>query len=84
MTDGAERDLLFEQFASLKLLGEQRYDDMYEARDQHDVDSCYRDAKDAFDDAIELAGRLGLVEEALALSERLGHIKQVYRSQFAG
>ena len=83
MADEADREQQLEQLAGLKQLGEQRYGDMYEACGQHDVDSCYRDAKDAFDDAIGLAGRLGLEKEAEALSERLWHIKQVYRSQFS-
>ncbi len=45
--------------------------------------ACYSDAKECFYDAIGLAGRLGLKEEAEALSERLAHIKAVFRSQFA-
>ena len=79
MGEGTERDRL----AELKALGERRYDEMYEAHSDREVDSCYRDAKDCFDDAIGLATKLGLAEEAEALGKRLWHIKQVYRSQFS-
>ncbi len=83
MAEGTERDRQLERLAQLRQRGEQRYDDMYEAHTFEDSDICYRDAKDCFDDAIELAARLGLEEEAEALQQRLWHIKQVYRSQFS-
>jgi hypothetical protein len=84
MADETEREAQLKHLEQLKALGEKAYDDMYEVHSQHDVNACYRDAKDCFYDAIGLAGRLGLKEEADALSERLAHIKAVYRSQFAG
>lgn len=73
-----------EQLARLKSLGEKAYDDMYEAHSLRDASVCYSDAKDCFYDAIGLAKRMGLNEEAEALQERLAHIKAVFRSQFAG
>ena len=84
MTDETVRDAELQQLERLKTGGEKAYDDMYEAHSQRDINACYRDAKDAFDDAIGLARRVGLKEEAEALSDRLAHIKAVYRSQFAG
>lgn len=71
------------QFAKLKSAGEKAYDQMYEAHNFRDADDFYRDAKDCFYDAIGLASRLGLSEEASALTERLQHIKSIYRSQFS-
>ena len=64
-------------------MGEKAYDDMYEAHNFRDSDDFYRDAKDCFYDAVGLANQLGLTAEANALSERLQHIKNVYRSQFS-
>ena len=71
-----------EHLAHLVALGEKAYDDMYESHDQHAAMVCYCDAKDAYYDAIGLARKLGLGEEAGKLEERLLHIKAVYRSQF--
>ena len=84
MADDQERQQQLAQLEHLKKLGEQYYDDMYEAHSFRDANACYRDAKDYFYDAIALAGQLELKEEAEALSKRLDHIKAVYRSQFAG
>jgi len=61
-------------------LGEKYYDQMYESG--RGANSCYRNAKDAFYDAIGLANELGLKEESASLSKRLEHIKAVFRSQF--
>ena len=82
MTEDPDRQQKFDQLAHLKQLGEKAYDDMYEVHSQHDVNSCYRDAKECFYDAIGLARRLGLNEEMAALEKRLAHIKAVFRSQF--
>jgi len=71
-----------EHLAHLVALGEKAYDQMYEVHDQHSADACYRDAKDAYCDAIGLAQRLGLRDEAARLEKRLAHIKAVYRNQF--
>ena len=66
----------------LKAMGEKAYDDMYEAHSSSGATACYSDAKECFYDAIGLANRLGLKDEAEALSERLAHIKAVFRGQF--
>jgi hypothetical protein len=84
MAGETEHEAQLKQLEHLKAMGEKAYDEMYEAHSQSDINACYRDAKDYFDDAIALARRLGRVEEAAALGERLAHIKAVYRSQFAG
>jgi len=82
MADDPDRQQQLAQLEYLKKLGEQHYDDMYEAHSQRDANICYSDAKDCFYDAIGLARRLGLNEEHDALSKRLAHIKAVFRSQF--
>ncbi len=43
---------------------------------------CYSDAKEFLYDAIGLARRLGRQGEVARLSQRLAHIKAVFRSQF--
>jgi hypothetical protein len=76
-----------ERLAAMKRLVEQAekaYDDMYEAHHRHDIDRCYRDAKDYYTDAIGLARGMGMNEEADKLHDRLSHIKEVFFSQFAG
>ena len=82
MTD-EERHAKLASLAHCTAMGEKAYDDMYEVHSFRDANDCYRDAKDYFYDAISLAGELGLTEEHDRLSERLAHIKAVYRSQFA-
>jgi hypothetical protein len=82
MADEAERQAKLEQVEHLRQLGEKAYSDMYEAHSFRDANDCYRDAKDCYWDAIGLARELGLEAEAEALSERLAHIKGVFRSQF--
>jgi len=84
MAEETNQETQLERLARLKAMGEKAYDDMYEVHSQHDVNSCYRDAKDYYYDAIGLARELGLNEEFDAMSKRLAHIKAVYRSQFAG
>jgi hypothetical protein len=70
--------------AHWKALGEKAYDDMYEAHSFRDANVCYSDAKESFYDAIRVAEELGLKDEADRLRKRLEHIKEVFRSQFAG
>jgi hypothetical protein len=65
-------------------LGEDSYDQLYEPRTHTNPAGHYSDAKDFFSEAIGLAGELGLNDQAQALSERLAHIRAVYRSQFSG
>ena len=79
MTGETERKAQIER---LKAMGEKAYDEMYEAHSSSGATACYSDAKEAYDDAIGLARRLGLDEEIKALEERLAHIKAVFRSQF--
>jgi hypothetical protein len=82
MTDEQDRQEKLEQLERLKKMGEKAYDDMYEAHSPSDANSCYRDSKDYFYDAIGLARTLDLNDEADALSKRLLHIKAVFRGQF--
>lgn len=77
----SERDLKLNSLRKCKALGEKYYDQMYETR--FGVTGLYSNAKDAFSDAISLAGELGLNEEAEKLEARLDHIKNVFRSQFS-
>jgi hypothetical protein len=82
MAGEGERKAQLEQLERLKEMGEKAYDDMYDAHSKSGAAGCYSDAKDSFCDAIGLAGRLDLKDEAEALSKRLEHIKAVFRSQF--
>jgi hypothetical protein len=77
-----EREEQLKQLEHLKAMGEKAYDDMYEAHSSSGATACYSDAKECFYDAIGLAKRLGLAEEAAALDKRLDHIKAVFRGQF--
>ncbi len=83
MADDAERQRLLTELERLKAMGEKDYDDLYEARSSSERTSCYSGAKEAYYDAISLARRMGLEEEAEALYARLEHIKAVFRNQFA-
>jgi hypothetical protein len=82
MADDVDKKAGLEQLAHLKAIGEKAYDDMYEAHSPSDANARYSDAKECYYDAIGLANRLGLQDEADALSKRLAHIKAVFRSQF--
>ena len=64
--------------------GEDAYDRLYEPRTHSNPAGHYSEAKDSFGEAIALARQLGLDEQAQSLSQRLDHIKAVYRSQFSG
>lgn len=70
------------QLAHLERMAEVAYDRMYEVHSHSDATAAYSDAKEALYDAIGLAQRLGLDAEAERLSDRLAHIKAVFRSQF--
>jgi hypothetical protein len=83
MADDPERAAKLRQLEEFKAEGEKNYDDLYEARSEHDATVFYSGAKEAYHDAISLACRLGLNEEAEKLTQRLEHIKAVFRSQFA-
>lgn len=69
-----------EQVARLEALAEKHYDEMYETRYPS---GCYADMKDCFAEAIGVAERAGMTEDAKRLRTRLDHCKQVYRSQFS-
>ena len=81
MTDREHSDRLARLSECIRL-GEEAYDQMYEPRTHMNPAGHYSDAKDFFGEAIGLARELGLDDQALALSERLDHIKAVFRSQF--
>jgi len=83
MEGETDREVQLRQLEHLKAMGEKAYDDLYEAHTSSDATACYSDAKESFYEAIGLARRLGLDVEAEALSQRLAHIKAVFRSQFA-
>jgi len=76
----SDAELNRDRLRQLKALGEKYYDQMYESR--RGATGCYSSAKDAFISAIGLANELGMKEEAATLSNRLDHIKAVFRSQF--
>ena len=59
--------------------GEKAYSEMYETRSPS---GSYSDAKDCFTEAMGLASELELAKEEREISERLEHIKNVFRSQF--
>jgi hypothetical protein len=70
-----------ERLRWLEAQAEEAYDRMYDAG-YSGATGCYSDAKEFLYDAIGLANRLGLTDEAERLSNRLAHIKAVFRSQF--
>ena len=82
MAEEIERQEMLAQLERLKAMGEKEYDDMYEAHSSSGETACYSAAKECFYDAIGLAKRLGMEDEAEALYKRLEHIKAVFRSQF--
>jgi len=82
MADEDDRQELLARLERMKAMGEKEYDDMYEAHSPSGATVCYSGAKEAFYDAIGLAKRLGLDDEAETLYKRLEHIKAVFRSQF--
>ena len=67
------------EISRLEALAEAAYDRMYDARRPKDA---YDEACDYFHDAIELAGRVGLEDEAARLSARKAHVMAVYNAQF--
>jgi hypothetical protein len=83
MADDREREEMLRRLELCKAEGEKCYDELYEARSDYDATVCYSGAKEAYYDAISLAHRLGMDEEAEALTRRLEHIKAVFRSQFS-
>jgi hypothetical protein len=82
VTDQERQDRL-ERLRQCIKLGEDAYDQMYEPRTHNNPAGHYSDAKDFFCEAIGLARELDLNEQVQALTERLDHIKAVFRSQFS-
>jgi hypothetical protein len=63
---------------NLEAYAEKSYDEMYSARGPVGAGAYYREAKEALTEAIHIAKKAGLKDEAKRLEERLEHIKQVY------
>ncbi len=82
MAHEEDREEMLARLERMKAMGEKEYDDMYETHSPSEATSCYSGAKECFYDAINLARRLGLDDEAETLYKRLEHIKAVFRSQF--
>lgn len=83
MADDAERERLLKHLKNLEAAAEKDYDDLYEARSDYDATVCYSGAKEAFYSAISIARELRLENEVERLTQRLEHIKAVFRSQFS-
>jgi hypothetical protein len=82
-TSRTSLELGLNQLRACESLGEKAYDQLYETRLSRSATALYSDAKEAFHDAIRLAGELELRGEAERLSRRLEQIKAVFRSQFS-
>jgi hypothetical protein len=70
-----------ERLRWLEAGAEDAYDRMYDAGFSG-ATACYSDAKEFLYEAIGLARQLGKLDEAERLSNRLAHIKAVFRNQF--
>ena len=82
-TSRTSLELRLSHLRACESLGEKAYDQLYETRLARSATALYSDAKEAFHDAIRLAGELELRGEAERLSRRLEQIKAVFRSQFS-
>ncbi len=67
----------------LEAQAETSYSNMYESHSFSAATAHYSDAKEYLYDAIGLARRLGKDADERRLSDRLAHIKAVFRSQFS-
>ena len=67
------------EIAKLEAFAEAAYERMYDAERPKDA---FEEACDYFSDAVELARRAGLEDEAARLSNRMVHVTAVYNSQF--
>ena len=76
----SRRKQVLARVSLLERMGEEAYDKMYDARRPQDD---WRDAREAFSEAIYLAEKAGLLAEAQRLQKRLDHIRSVYTHQFA-
>ena len=82
MPDDPDRQELLAQLDHLRFLAEKAYADMYETGSPGGATACYSDARECYCDAISLAERLGLADEATRMRQRLDHIQSVFRGQF--
>jgi hypothetical protein len=71
-----------ERLRMLEADAENAYLEMYDAGNPSGAMACYSEAKESLNTAIELARKLGKLDEAERLEARLAHIKAVFRSQF--
>ncbi len=67
----------------LEARAEEAYSRMYNVRFGSPAAAHYSDAKEFFHDAIGLAQQLGKPETVDRLTQRLAHVKAVFRSQFS-
>ena len=78
-----EAEALILEMRNYEKLAEAAYDAMYEASPRSAKDCC-DDARGFLAEAIDLAKRAGLADEAARLTARCDHIVSVYNSQFRG
>lgn len=67
---------------ALEAIAEQAYDAMCEAGDNSAATVCFSDTEECFRDATGLAHRMGVVGNVDRRSQRLAHVKAVFRSPF--
>jgi hypothetical protein len=79
----SEQDDMLRRARALAAQAEACIERMYEAHNPSDATARYSDAKEALHDAIGLAQQAGDSAFAEQLTERLMHLKQVFRSQFS-
>ena len=72
-----------EKLRWLEARAEEAYSRMYDSESGAAATGHYSDAKEFLHDAAGLARRLGKLEEADRLTQRLAHIKSVFRNQFS-
>lgn len=68
-----------QRLKELEDIAEAEYDEMY---DSMNPTASYSRAKEAFNDAIAFANKLGRQDDAARLEKRLQHVKDVFRHQF--
>ena len=78
-----ETEALILELKNREKRAEAAYDAMYEASPRSAKDCC-DDARGFLAEAIDLAKRAGLADEAVRLTARRDHIVSVYNSQFRG
>ena len=73
------RKRLRERIEHLERMAEEAYDAMYDSRRPQDE---WRDVRELLSEAIHLARKAGLTEDAERLDKRLEHIRAVYTHRF--